>query len=288
MDQAELWSTAERLQAAERDLEREADALGSSADDADAIARIEESHQQFEEAVTQAESVRKINFLVAGIAALFSIPAAQILGLAGIAMLAIIAAAAVMVSMVYWRRAEAAGRAEAEALEAAGAHSYLGFHLQRVNGLLGSDAQRRRLLQVAEAQRDATARWTALAGNVSMDWAIEHRGAIVAASATGRDLAPHDAEIAGEELTAAKHALQQQFAAVRSVGPGMENFPLLLDEPFTDLEPNVVAPLLETILEQSAHQQVLLLTDSADIAAWARLEAMTGALEVVEPAPATL
>jgi len=288
VDQAELWSTAERLQAAERDLEREADALGSSADDADAIARIEESHQQFEEAVTQAESVRKINFLVAGIAALFSIPAAQILGLAGIAMLAIIAAAAVMVSMVYWRRAEAAGRAEAEALEAAGAHSYLGFHLQRVNGLLGSDAQRRRLLQVAEAQRDATARWTALAGNVSMDWAIEHRGAIVAASATGRDLAPHDAEIAGEELTAAKHALQQQFAAVRCVGPGMENFPLLLDEPFTDLEPNVVAPLLETILEQSAHQQVLLLTDSADIAAWARLEAMTGALEVVEPAPATL
>ena len=140
---------------------------------------------------------------------------------------------------------------------------------------------------MAEAQREAQTRWTALAGNVSVEWALEHRGAIVAASATGRDLSPADAEVAGEELTAATHALQQQFAAVRNVGPGMENFPLLLDEPFTDIEPSVIAPLLETILEQSAFQQVLLLTESEEISAWARLEAMTGALEVVEPAPAT-
>lgn len=287
VDQAELWSTAERLQNAERQLEREADEMGSSAEDADAISRIEESHQRFEAAVTQAESVRKINFLVAGIAALFSIPASQVLGMAGILVLAVIAAAAVVVSMIYWRRAEAAGRAESEALEAAGAHSYLGFHLQRVNGLLGSDSHRRRLLQVAEAQRDAQTRWTALAGNVSIEWALEHRGAIVAASATGRDLSPADAEVSGEELTAATHALQQQFAAVRNVGPGRENFPLLLNEPFTDIEPTVIAPLLETILEQSAFQQVLLLTESEEISGWARLEAMTGALEVVEPAPAT-
>ena len=115
VDQAELWSTAERLQSAERQLEHEADEMGSSAEDADAIARIEESHQRFDEAVTQAESVRKINFLVAGISALFSIPASQILGMAGILVLAAIAAAAVTVSMIYWRRAEAAGKAEAEA-----------------------------------------------------------------------------------------------------------------------------------------------------------------------------
>jgi hypothetical protein len=287
VDQAELWSTAERLQNAERQLEREADEMGSSAEDADAIARIEESHQRFDEAVTQAESVRKINFLVAGIAALFSIPASQILGMAGILVLAAIAAAAVTVSMIYWRRAEAAGKAEAEALEAAGAHSYLGFHLQRVNGLLGSDAHRRRLLQVAEEQREALAHWSALAGNVSVEWALEHRGAVVAASATGRGVSQADAAVAGEELTAATHALQQQFAAVRNVGPGMENFPLLLGEPFTDIAPSVVAPLLEIILEQSAFQQVLLLTESEEISAWARLEAMTGALDVVEPAPAT-
>lgn len=287
LDQAELWSTAERLQNAERQLEREADDLGSSAEDADAIARIEESHQAFEEAAAQAESVRKVNFLVAGIAALFSIPASQILGMAGILVLAAIAAAAVVVSMIYWKRAEAAGRAEAEALEAAGAHSYLGFHLQRVNGLLGSDAQRRRLLEVAEVQREAKARWAALAGNVTVEWALEHRGAIVAASATGRDLSPQDTEAAGEALTAATHAMQQQLAAVRNVGPGMENFPLLLDEPFTGIDPAAVAPLLEKILEQSAYQQVLLLTESEEIGSWARLEAMTGALEVVEPAPAT-
>ncbi len=138
------------------------------------------------------------------------------------------------------------------------------------------------------ASRDAQSRWAVLAGGVSVEWAVAHRAQIVAASATGKDLSPHDTEAVGEQLGAATHAIQQCFAAVRSVGSGMETFPLLLDEPFTDLDPGAVAPLLETILQQSAHQQVLLFTQSDAIASWARLEAMTGALEVVEPAPATL
>lgn len=288
VDQAELWSAAERLQAANRELEREADEIGSSAEDAEAVARIEESHRHFEHTAAQAEQVRKVNFLVAGIAALFAIPASQALGLGGIIALAAIAAAAVVVSMVYWRRAEAAGRAETEALQAAGAHSYLGFHLQRVNGLLGSDAHRRRLLSAAESQRDAQARWAVLAGEVTAEWALQHRGAIVAASATGKTLTPQDTAAAGAAVTAAAHALRQQLAGVRSVGAGMETFPILLDEAFADLDPTLVAPLLELLLEQTMHQQALLFTESPAIASWARLEAMTGALEVVEPTPATL
>ncbi|MGI9578981.1 MAG: hypothetical protein ACR2OH_12315 [Microthrixaceae bacterium] len=288
VEQTELWTTAERLTTADRALEREAEKIGSSPEDADAVARIEESHQRFEDAAAQAESVRKVNFLVAGIAALFSIPAAKMMGGLGIAAMAIIAAAAVMVSFAYWRRAQAAAGAEAEALEAAGAHSYLGFHLQRVNGLLGSDAHRRHLLEVAESQRDAQARWAVMAGNVSVEWALEHKASIVAASATGRDLAAQNVGPVDGPLAAATQALASCFHSVRQLGPGGENFPIILEEPFANTEPELVAPLLEKILEQSAFQQILLLTQSAEIESWARLEAMTGALEVVEPVPATL
>ncbi len=290
VEQAELWSTAERLVAANRELDREAEEVGSTAEDADAVARIEETHQQFEDAAAQSESVRKINFLVAGIAALFSIPAARMMGALGIAAMAVIAAAAVMVSVAYWRRAQSAANAEAEALDAAGAHSYLGFHLQRVNGLLGSDAHRRRLLEAAENQRDAQSRWSVLAGNVTVEWAMEHRAAIVSAAATGRDLAHATTggiAATGGPLPAVGRALNECLGEVRNVGPGGESFPLVLDEPFLNCDPQIVGPLLETILEQSAHQQVLLLTDSAEIRSWAGLEAMTGALEVVEPMPAT-
>ena len=287
VEQSELWSTAERLMAADRELEREAEKVGSTPEDADAVARIEETHQEFEAAAAQAESVRKVNFLVAGIAALFSIPAAKMMGGLGIAAMAVIAAAAVMVSFSYWRRAQQAASAEAEALEAAGAHSYLGFHLQRVNGLVGSDSHRRHLLEVAETQRDAQARWAVMAGEVSVEWAMEHKASIVAASATGRDLANQNAGPVDGPLSATTHALNSCFAAVRQLGPGGENFPLILDEPFANTDPGLVAPLLERILEQSAMQQVLLLTASSEIESWARLEQMTGALEVVEPAPAT-
>ena len=44
---------------------------------------------------------------------------------------------------------ERAGEDETKALKAAGAQSYLGFHLQRVNGLLASDQHRKRLMRAA-------------------------------------------------------------------------------------------------------------------------------------------
>jgi len=112
----------------------------------------------------------------------------------------------------------------------------------------------------------------------------------VSAAATGRDLAHvTTGGIAATDgpLPAVGRALNECLGEVRNVGPGGESFPLVLDEPFLNCDPQIVGPLLETILEQSAHQQVLLLTDSAEIRSWAGLEAMTGALEVVEPMPAT-
>ena len=58
-------------------------------------------------------------------------------------------------SFSVWRKNELAHDAEEEALAAAGAQSYLGFHLQRVNGLLTSDQARKRLMQASEEHRAA-------------------------------------------------------------------------------------------------------------------------------------
>ena len=51
-------------------------------------------------------------------------------------------------------------------MKAAGAQSYLGFHLQRVNGLLASDQHRKRLMRAAEEHRESVAAWRALVGDV--------------------------------------------------------------------------------------------------------------------------
>jgi hypothetical protein len=285
VDQRELWATAEDLGAAIQYLDSEADDIGSSADDAEAVARIEQRHADFEAAQAQSEQIRKVNFLVAGIAALFAIPATRILGSAGLIALVAIAAAAVAVSIVYWRRVEAAAQAEAEALAQAGAQSYLGFHLQRVNGLLGSDARRRRLLAAAERRRSAESRWKVLAGSTTLDWALEHRSRIESAARSREHVQTVDQMATGTSVTAAAHLLRQRLAMLHNVGPGLETFPFLLDEPFVQLDDGAVAPLLSLLLEQSQHQQILLMTNQASITSWARLESMTGALEVVEPMP---
>ena len=43
--------------------------------------------------------------------------------------------------------------------------------------------------------------------------------------------------------------------------------------------------LLEVMVRSSEHQQIVLLTESATVASWARVEAMTGAIGIIEPTP---
>ena len=103
------------------------------------------------------------------------------------------------ISLVYWQRWNRAQRQEIEVLELAGADSYLGFHLQRVETLLSNDQHRRRLMAASEAHRHAVTNWEELAGDVSVDWAVEHRQQI--------------------EQTAARHGAQRRDAATRSTSP---------------------------------------------------------------------
>lgn len=286
IEQNELWSAAEALVIADRRMEEEADAVGSSVEDAEVIERIERHHEQFERTQVDNEKVRRMTFLAAGFAALLAVPAAALIGTFAVIPLGLVALAAVAVSIVYWQRMEKARTAEEAALADAGAQSYLGFHLQRVNSLLGSDQGRQRLIRAAEEHRQAAQRWHALAGEVDVNWAVANRAEITGAARLRADvqpfLTPEDPS-SGDRTAAAAHAVLGRLEQLRSLGPGWESFPALLDEPFQGLDSGTLPAMLELLVRSSEHQQIILLSESATVSEWARVEAMTGAIGVIEP-----
>jgi uncharacterized protein YhaN len=76
-----------------------------------------------------------------------------------------------------------------------------------------------------------------------------------------------------------------RLAELRTVGGTSESFPALLDEPFSNLDSGMLPSLLEVMVRSSEHQQIVLLTESDAVASWARVEAMTGAIGIIEPTP---
>jgi len=286
VDQKQLWVAAESLRTAQRRLEEEADAVGSSVEDAAVIERIETHHENFERSQDQSETVRRSTFMVAGFAALLSVPTARIVGTVGVIPLAFLATAAVLVSFVYWRRMESARKREAAALAEAGAQSYLGFHLQRVNSLLSSDSGRRRLIAAAEEHRGAAQRWVVLAGPIDVEWADENHQEITAAANLRQLVQPagfKEESLGIDDTAASAHALVTHLGDLRNLGSSGESFPALFDEPFVNIESGVLPALLEVIVRGSEHQQIILLTDSPSVTSWAQLEEMTGALKIIEP-----
>jgi len=288
VDQDQLWVAAEALRGAQRRLEDEADAAGSSVEDAEVIEKIERHHEEFERTQYQSEQVRKFTFMIAGILMLAVVPLVRLLGTWVVAPITALALGSVAVSIHFWKRMDRARAKEDEALAEAGAQSYLGFHLQRVNSLLSSDVSRRRLIVAAEEHRDAAQRWSALAGDVDVDWALEHRAEVAAAARlrqSVRPAGPLDATDTAEDTATIAHAVVNRLAALRRMGSTSESFPALLDEPFAHVDSGVLPALLEILVQSSEHQQIILLTESPTVASWARVEAMTAAIGVIEPTP---
>jgi hypothetical protein len=287
VDRDRLWAAAEDLHDSHARLEEEAGAAGSTVEDAEVIERIERNHEEFERSQLQSEQIRKTAFVVAGSLALAAVPMVRWVGPFVVAPLALLAVAAVAVSLAYWQRMNVARSREDVALAAAGAQSYLGFHLQRVNSLLSSDVGRQRLITAAEEHRDAAQRWAALAGDVDVEWALTNREEITAAARTRHEAAPApgagDPE-QGNPVEIAR-AVAARLGTLRSPGGVPETFPALLDEPFAGLDPAALSVVLELLVEHSEHQQIILLTESQAIGSWARLEAMTSTIGVIEPTP---
>lgn len=289
VDQAELWAAAEQLETAQRHLEDEADAAGTNVEDAAVIERVERHHAEFERSQDQSERIRKLTFLVAGLSALLSVPAVKFVDAAAALPLGAVALLAVAVSLVFHFRMMSAQKAEEAALAEAGAESYLGFHLQRVNQLLSSDSGRRRLITAAEDHRAAIQRWSAVAGEIEVGWAVANRLEIGAAVKLRENMAPMTHGLADESqvdhTAALAHAVTGRLRKLCNVGGSTETFPALLDEPFSNVDSGTLPPLLEILTRTSERQQIVLLTDSPTVESWARVEAMTGAIGIIEPTP---
>ena len=290
VDPADLRAAAERVRITEDHLQAEAEAVGTQPEDAEVVQRIEDRHNAFLGAQSRHERYRKLSFFAGALAAIAAVPASMVAGKVAAAPLLILAAIITGMSFLEYKRMEQTLLEEADALKAAGAQSYLGFHLQRVNGLLASDQHRKRLMQAAEEHRHSVAAWRNVAGDVEVAWALEHRDAIDAAARLRRQIAPAggaDIAVIDDSDGDMAQAILGRLAEVRSIGQGGESFPLILDDPLRDLTASQKPALLELLVRASTGQQLIYLTEDDAVAAWARLEALTGELAVLEPAEMT-
>lgn len=289
LDQRRVWAAASALQVAEDGLATEAEALGTAPEDAAIIEAVEARHVAFERAAERFEITRRRTFVIGGVASIGTLPAVVAAGPVGLALLgvAVVAVAASLIARGQLGRAE---RAEGQALADAGANTYLGFQLQRVNNLLGDDTNRRAFMGVAETRRSALAEWQQLAGDIPVEWALANRTEIQAAARLRREVdalgtlsstAPDLTDDATDELA---HALVTRLAQARSVAG--EGVPLVLDDPFLHVEGAMKLLLLEMVGHLAGEPQIIFLTGDEDVASWARLESLTGELSVIEPVPA--
>ena len=286
-DPAELWEAAARVERAQAELDQAAEDSGSAPEDAAVVARIEDQHQRFEEAQARAETFRKISFIGGALSALAAVPSAmfvsQLVAMAWI----ILAAVVTMISFVQNQRMERARQAESEALAAAGAQSYLGFHLQRVNGLLDSEQSRKRLMEADREYDAAMQAWMELAGDIVPEWANEHRDEIEATTQQLKNMTSFGSgpmvDTDDDQIAALAHALMQRLTKVRDIGPAGESLPLVLDDALVGLDADMKASLLELLVHSSDDQQIVFLTEDSQVTDWARVEAITGELAILEP-----
>src|SRR3954469_17151467 len=156
LDQARLWAAAEAAVTTDEALRREAEAAGASADDAPLIEAVEERHAACESAQARHESFRHHAMFIGGASALGAIPAALLNRWTAIPFLAV-ALLTTLLSIRFRRKMHRARAAEQEALDAAGADSYIAFHIQRMSKVLDNEQNRERLAEAAAAHRSAAA-----------------------------------------------------------------------------------------------------------------------------------
>ena len=285
---AELWDAVNQVTMAQAAIDEVAAEAGTAPEDIAVVEQIEERHRQFEAVQMSAERSRRASFFTGAFAALAAFPSALLLTRWIAMALVILAASVTAVSFIQNQRMVRARKAEDEALAEAGATTYLGFHLQRVNGLLDSDGARHRLAEASKNLEAAQAAWAEIAGDVSANWAVEFKSDIQRAVERRRVIEATSTASAGEpstdvDSTSLADALLDRLNAVHAIGPSGESLPLMLDDALNGLDSDSKAPLLELLVRSSESQQIVFMTEDADVTEWARLEAMTGAVSILEP-----
>lgn len=291
VDQTELWSAAARVRITEDELRAMDDGNGTIEVDQELVARIERHHHTLEEALDQHRRLRRDASLVCAASLLAAGPVALIRPAMSVPIL-VIGLVTVLLAFMFRARIEAVQRMEKSALADAGVDSYLGYVVGRVNTMMDDTDARRRRLAVAEDHRSAAVRWTRVAGDVSVEWALAHHEEIETASRLRRELATlgkisTTAPELDEHTTALAQALIGHLGRLRTLGTGGESMPVILDDPFTDVAPSTKLTLMELLARAAGSPQVVLLTDQDEVASWARLEALTGDVALVEPSIST-
>ena len=286
-DQPELWRSAERLQTTDEFLRGESVAIGGSGADADIIERVEARHARFEAAQAHLEKARHFGVFTAAACALGGVPTYLMNRTAALGFFGM-AAITLVLGIVMRHRKTSAERLERAALASAGAESYIGFHIQRMNELLDQQANRKRLAEAAAAHRAAQEEWSGFAGEATVDWALANRERILAAhrrldASTTADIDLVAMGLQVVEPAEMAQALVARLADLRHAGRGGEAIPLVLDDPLAGLDPIVTLWMLELIGRSAGSPQCLYFTEDPEVAAWARLEAMAGHLAIIEP-----
>lgn len=282
VDQGDLWTSAHDVDLAAEDLHSAASQAGTVPEDAEVVERIEVQHARQKRAEDAHERVRKLSFFFSSVCIIGSVPLALLEGMRAARPFILFAAVSAAISLVYWQRWNRARRQEHEVLDKAGADSYLGFHLQRVETLLSSEQQRRRLMAASEAHRHAVANWEELAGDISVDWAVEHRRQIDEAVAR-RQVTEGEVDADPDQSRLVAQALIARLKRLAAVDGSDRSLPLVLDEPFVDLDVGDKSALVDMLEKASGSLQIILLTEDPETVAWARAASGSGAIVVVDP-----
>ncbi len=236
-------------------------AYAAAAAETSSIEEIGEQHGEVEDRRRTADRRRRTGL---GAALLLTVGAGAAFATIGIAAAGGLLAAAIALFIVTVRTHEkvlSAMDEERRALEAAGAETALGVQLQRVNLMLQA-TRRSRELHAAEAAHDeAMFAWSGLAGPLDPAQVLDPDGEL---ALMRRILAEH--RESAPVLAAAVLALLDQLddAAVDA-----EPLPVVIDRALDDLPSDTAISFLELVVAR-AHRQVVLVTGSEALLAWAR------------------
>lgn len=288
VDQEELWEAAMRLKSADELLAHVSADSGASATDIELMDEVEERHAELVEATETYDRIRLISLTIGDIGAIAGLTLAFTDGASGLPFM-LVALAGVFLALHFRRNVKKAEAAEREALTTAGASDYASFHVERVSALLEGDAERRRFMQAVRGHRQAAEAWKAIAGDVSLSFALDHIDQIRASASLQSDvrslqyLSESAPDVSPDVTAELAQSLLNRIEAVRALTSGSETLPMVIDDAFENLEPAVKPMLLEMLSASSGAPQMILLTADDDVTSWARVEAMTGDLAVIDP-----
>ena len=288
LDQKVLHAALKKLESAEKALAKFTEA---DADDArsEAVDRVEALHAELEERQATHERVRRFSYYVGVFAAVVSFLVVLSGGpvLAAVPLVALAAGVSAF-SLVQWRRLAEARVQEDEALGEAGAQSYLGLHIQRVNSLISNNERRSEMLVADEQYRLALDEWKRLVGDIPMRWVLEHNYEIAQASVLRQELieqgalAVEDGVVDDSGLLFLR-SLRSWITTADGLGK-RSGLPIICNDPFQELEAPAKPVLLEELTRTSLRHQVIFLTNDPDVISWAAAEAVAGHISLLEQA----